>query len=520
MANASDPVVPLTAAELATIDHLNKTLTKDQIIAKIRALLETAITVELATIPIYLFAYYSINRKPTSNNSAMNPPGPASGGAKPAIPDSVDAQRAQELQIFANQAGAAIMSVAVEEMLHMSLSSNMLYAFGGVPELYRKSPGPPNGPHYPVDLPGHAKLGPDHKPMLIPLAPLSYEQLWKFLEIEWPETPGAVPEDANFKTIGQIYSYIRCLICTDAMKDYAFGATENQLQPEYYSPNNIDTIYPTAAFDQSLPAPRPGSQPTVPPSAAMVAKFEDANDSHAGIQPLLTIDSLEKAQQAIATICDQGEGYNPHSIDPDDDPSEDEESHYYKFLALQACLEKPIGYKEPKKGPKPPAPGIKPITPVELAYFVFPFPENPTTRNDEIPGGGISYEKEVERAISDALNGLYQYMLILTETSFKVSGLQQKKLFYQGMHMSMMWIMDKMIQEMRGFSLKNQGKPYVLAPTFENFDLGPRESAFATLKGLAETAIEVVERFKEYRSVIYYLKLFAKLPDVSAIWTA
>jgi len=69
--------------ELATVDHLNKTLTKDQIIAKIRALLETAITVELATIPIYLFAYYSINRKPTSNNSAMNPPGPASGEAKP-----------------------------------------------------------------------------------------------------------------------------------------------------------------------------------------------------------------------------------------------------------------------------------------------------------------------------------------------------------------------------------------------------------------------------------------------------
>ena len=34
------------------------------------------------------------------------------------------------------------MSVAVEEMLHMSLSSNVLYSLGVEPLLYRNSPGP------------------------------------------------------------------------------------------------------------------------------------------------------------------------------------------------------------------------------------------------------------------------------------------------------------------------------------------------------------------------------------------
>jgi len=528
-APAIDPVLPLTPAEQAVVDQINAAIAADpgkkaKYLDQLRSLLETAISVELATIPIYLFTYYSVQRQPTSNHSPMNPPGQPGKGEAPNIPDSVDATRAEQLQIFANRAGATIMSVAVEEMLHMSLSSNMLYAFGGVPELYRRSPGPPNGPHYPVDLPGHAKLGPDHEPLLIPLAPLSFLQLWKFLEIEWPETPGAIPQDQDFETIGQVYAYIRCLVCSHATVGFQFEGIDTQLQPDFYSSNNIDTAYATATFDRSKPAPRPGEHGGGGgfgyPPAARVAKMEDSDDSHAGMTALLCIDSIEKAQQAIATICDQGEGYNPQHIDGTDDPTADEDSHFFKFLCLQSCLEAPAGWSEPDSGLIPPPPGIAPITPAELAYFISPFPANPVTRADK-NGGGQAYTDPVHQAISDALNGLYQYMLILTETAFKASGKQQKALFYQGMHMAMIWIMDKLIQSMRVIPLAGGG---VLAPTFENIDLGDRSVAFAGLVALQNRATKLIDDWeKQHHSKIYedlkgYIQMFNTLPDVSAYW--
>ncbi len=522
MIHLPDPVLPLTDAEKELLAQLNQK-PKDEIVAELRTLLEAAITVELATIPIYLFTYYSINRKPSFS-------------------DSVPADRADQLRVYANQAGSVIMSVAVEEMLHMSLSSNLLYAFGGVPELYLKSPGPPNGAHYPVNLPDHAQLGPDAKPLLISLGQLSYTQLWSFLEIEWPETVGAPPEGQNFDTIGQVYSYIRCLMLTDGLKDYEFGPAANQLQPDYYAPNNIDTAYAKGTFDRSAPAPRkdgktsgaPVGIPVVPdapqyPSGSAAASFENASDSHAGMTQLLAIDSLEKAQQAIATICDQGEGFNPQRIDGTDDLSGKEESHFYKFLSMQAALTKPAGFNEPQKGPPPPDPGIPVITDEELGYFTFPFPENPITRADG-NSGGTPYTGEVEQAISDALNGLYQYMLILTETSFKVTGMAQKKLFYTGMHMSMIWIMDKLIQQMRNNALAD-GSGYALAPTFENYNLGDRTVAYSNLVSLATTAVNAINAYDAalpaptppavapYSGCVYYLNLFATLPDVSEQWT-
>ena len=524
MKDLPDPVLPLTEDEKKLLEKLNKK-SKSEILEQLRTLLEAAITVELATIPIYLFTYYSIDRLPKT------------------FPSSVSADRALQLQVYANQAGAAIMSVAVEEMLHMSLSSNVLYAFGGTPELYMKSPGPPNGSkpfhHYPVNLPDHARLGPNAKPMHIPLAKLSYRQLWKFLEIEWPEDVGAEPQGKDFDTIGQVYSYIRCLMCTEVLKDYSFGPAANQLQPEYYSPNNIDTIYAKGSFDKSAPAPRkdgivpPGCVPPPPPppqypTGAAAASFEDADDSHAGLTPLLAVDSLEKAQQAIATICDQGEGFNPVHIDGTDDLSGKEDCHFYKFLCLQGTLEKPAGFDEPQKGPPPPAPTIPLITKEELGFFTFNFPENPVTRRDEYPPfGDLRYSNPAQQAVSDALNALYQYMLILTETSFKVTGMKQKKLFYQGMHMSMIWIMDKLIQQMRQIPLVDahgkpmqdkDGKALALAPTFENFSLGHRQHAYGNLVKVAQTAIDMTKSDSQYSGMQGYLGMFANLPDVSAQW--
>ncbi|HNG60965.1 MAG TPA: ferritin-like domain-containing protein, partial [Cellvibrionaceae bacterium] len=92
----ADHVKRLTPAEKRLVKYINEHWSRAQALDELKSHLQTAIEVELATIPIYLFAYYSINRTPAG------------------FPDTALAQ-------FADRAGASIMSVAVEEMLHMSL---------------------------------------------------------------------------------------------------------------------------------------------------------------------------------------------------------------------------------------------------------------------------------------------------------------------------------------------------------------------------------------------------------------
>ena len=228
MKNTVDPLAPVTPQEAAMIATLSR-LSREQILKELKDNLQTAVWIELATIPIYLYTYYSIERVEKSGENI-----------RPA-------------DLFANKAGGVIMSVAVEEMLHMSLSCNILYSLGVDPQLYRHSPDT-----YPTPLPYHNPVGPfgpdGDTAVKIPLSRLTYEQLWHFLQIEYPEKVNAVPQDKNWDTIGQFYSYIRCLIKCPQIADADFqvrgsGSNEYQIQPYNYSPNNIDTVHPKQAFD-------------------------------------------------------------------------------------------------------------------------------------------------------------------------------------------------------------------------------------------------------------------------------
>jgi hypothetical protein len=212
----------------------------------------------------------------------------------------------------------------------MSLSSNVLFSLGQMPQLYLRSPSP-----YPTDLPGHARLGPDRKPLALPLSRLSLEQMWHFLEIEYPAEADAPPEGSNWKTIGQIYSFARCIILSKHLRDEDFRAGDRlrQIQPTNYSPNSIDTVFPHKSFDNTCPVAAP-----VPGSAAHVAGFMSREDSHAGRNQLLVVNSRQTALEAIQTIDAQGEGYGPSKFD---DQSDRELSHYEKFLELQSQL---VGY--------------------------------------------------------------------------------------------------------------------------------------------------------------------------------
>ena len=63
--------------------------------------------------------------------------------------------------------------------------------------------------------------------------------------------------------------------------------------------------------------------------AAEAAVFSNAPDSRG----LITVAGKRDALLAVATICDQGEGAQHRRSD---DPSHREDSHYFKFLKLQA----------------------------------------------------------------------------------------------------------------------------------------------------------------------------------------
>lgn len=481
-----DPATQLTPAEQALVAWLNANKTRDQVLDELAADLQLALQVELATIPIYLYAYYSLQR------------------------GAVSGVEIDHKQAYTNKAAGVIMSVAVEEMLHMSLVANLIYATGGAPLLYGNSP-----KAYPTTLPGHNPIGPKGPgggtAELIPLAGFSFEQLWNFLKIEYPEQYDAIPQDANWQTIGQLYSYVRCLVSTQFLTDADFqlGATSSAIQPYNYSPNNVDTIYPSGKFDPWKPAP-PSPRPSWGDgyrSAAKIAVFPSREDSHAGPAQLMTIGSRADALLAIDTICDQGEGYPVPGMGPSpyDDPTKRELSHYVKFLTLQSQLARYNGTDETLPAQPPPPPPLLPTMTLEAlvkAQLVFPFPTNPTV---------ASYPSDLQ-PIATFCNALFQYMLIMTETVFRVPPENQKLFFNESLHRSMIWVLDKYIQTMRNIPLPNGD---VMAPTFEFVDLGTQATSYAALVSCAQNAVNAAQALATsqstpqslvwvYNNIIYY----------------
>lgn len=134
-------------------------------VEQLREQLQHAITLELSTIPVYLYAAYSI-KDPTSRASAL------------------------------------ILGVAFEEMLHMLLACNLMNAIGGSPKMTG-----PFAPVYPTFIPYHATGGP-----FIQLQRASRDLMANtFMQIEQPGVGRPLDEmehGEEFETIGQFYEAI------------------------------------------------------------------------------------------------------------------------------------------------------------------------------------------------------------------------------------------------------------------------------------------------------------------------
>lgn len=380
----------IDAAKAATAAAASTGKTFEDLIADV----QTAIEIELATIPIYLYTYYSINK----------------------YPENTDAKTSQ----YAQMAGGLIMSVAIEEMLHMALSSNLKRSLGEAPQVAGKSP------DFPSPLPKHAG---DHD---FNLSPLTLAQLNDMLLIEQPSTSEDKPTDTDWVTLAQFYDEIKLMLADPkVMKGHDYGWADLQLGPNhgYYVPNNADSTYHDTDGNVKYP-----NDPNYNPHATPT-KDPDRGD-------VMIIDNIETAYQAIDLIIHEGEGSgDEHEWESDDHK---EWSHWYKFHQLHD------GFAD-----------------VDSQAFVRDLPLNPKYTDY---GTGL-------RELGELIAATYTYLYVMMEGCYRNPVPKQTAIFNFGMHKGMIFILDRLCGHIVSFpeidaNGNETGK--TAGPPFQNYDFSQR----------------------------------------------
>ena len=158
--------------------------------------LNVAMEVELATIPAYLCALYSI--KPGTNQAAAD----------------------------------VIHSIVIEEMLHMILVGNVLNATGGTAKLNVEC----FVPKYPTALPD-SNIKNHRKTFKVPLQKFTPDAIKTFLKIEHPTRPHAIPKVEGWHSSGQFYDGLRKGLndlCKDGPEKVFTGDPSFQIRREDY----------------------------------------------------------------------------------------------------------------------------------------------------------------------------------------------------------------------------------------------------------------------------------------------
>jgi hypothetical protein len=445
--------------------------------------MQQAIAVELATIPTYLSTYYSIIR--AQDQDDLYAKLLTQLAAVPHISDVELAQRAQELKVdilvYANQAAALIMSVVIEEMLHLALSSNIKQAIVGPPDLLSIN----KILVFPTQLDGHEPAFP------INAAKLSLAQLSTFLQIESPkpfvdpaDTLAAVPA-VDYRTIGQLYADIeRCIMANfpgpySTRPQLISGTKSTGQQRPYYSQNSINTVY----YDREH-NPHFGSS-------------SDSGD-------LIGVFDAESAVKAIAEIKHQGEGNEKEHqselrFGPDhlpiplpvidgkvqfqpgdyDDASGGELSHFAKFLEVYS-----LGVHYQQKFAA--IGGLADF----FSYFVHDQADNPKQADYEMAGAPAGL------ALASRLgNAVFTYILLMIETCYHADEHTQFRVFMYGVHKSMIWLLSGVGNSIRGYTYAKGTQKYAGALTFEYYDfhnyannalLTPKQQLLILTEQLAE----------------------------------
>jgi hypothetical protein len=419
--------------------------------------LQQAIEIEIATLPTYLSTYYSINRTPKQAPIAakLTEILLAKGlNEQQALTQSI--KYSSKIMVFANKAGANVMSVLVEEMLHMSLAANVKQAMFGDPELVNKSP-----TVWPAYLAGHEPAFPINR------AKLSHEQLETFKLIESPKPFDKVLANVKaipYLTIGEFYKSIeRCIKQHYGDKKH-YHPDRAQLVPNrgYYAQNNIDTIY----YDKN-------HQPV----------YENAADAGG----LIHVVDQASALAALAIIVEQGEGAGEGS---DDDTSHHELAHYYKFAQLQDEL---AAIRQE----------FQTVFGKSMAvdkFFIHNFADNAKTAD---------YPAAIA-AVSTLTNAVYSYLFIMSQACYRADEHTQFEIFMFGIHKTMLWILSSLCGEMTGFTyVGSDGKQYAATATYEEYQFNAASTPKSQIIALFNQAVG------GYSGIAYIEQRIKDLPDVA-----
>ncbi|MEQ6123029.1 ferritin-like domain-containing protein [Pseudotenacibaculum sp. MALMAid0570] len=471
----------------------------------IEDVMQQAIALELATIPTYLSTYYSINRAQDQDKLYAKLHAQLSESGKRSA-DEVN-RLAQELKVdilvYSNKAAALVMSVVIEEMLHLALSCNVKQAVCQVaPDLMAIG----KVLDFPTQLDGHEPEFP------INAAKLSLKQLTTFLQIESPQ-PFTDPHadllraaKVEYKTIGLLYQKI--MKCIEDNFPGPYNKRPQLLPPEkggkprpFYSQNSMNTVHYDRDHNPHFANENDNSQlvgvydaPTaIEALHLIVEQGEGSTTNQNGKKQHILEWGKDKMPIPMEVVVNEDNSAEVVFWPGDFEDEGEEPAHFAKFLEAYSLGD----YYEKK---------FKKYYELDdfYSYFVYDQDSNPKQADYEASGNQAL-------ALANKLgNAVFAYILLMVETCYYKDEDTQYDLFMFGIHKSMILLLSETGNHINSYSYNKGNQAYKGALTFEPYSfeqsyLRPKEQILAILDELSQVDSYWADWGENY---------FPSLPDV------